>query len=123
MPDGLPPAVNPDDAETDLDRLARFIYSRLAGIALADLDNWFDVHPSELDELDKIIDDLAHDPLQDSLDWADGDVYFIDVTPSPEGEFVDRHGQRFAVVRTYSFHYVPNRKRRTIAPWAAFGQR
>jgi hypothetical protein len=124
MPDGIPPLLETDhgDDAAALERIARAIYSNRTGIRPSDLDNWFDVNPSELDELDRIIDDLAHDPLLDSVDWADGRPFFVDVTPSPEGEMVQR-GQRFAVVRSYTYEPVPNRKRRTIAPWAFFGQR
>lgn len=124
MPDGMPPLMNPDraefDLEADLERIARFIYSNRSGIALIDLDNWFDANPSELDELDKIIDSLVPPPSPSHLA---GTIRIFEVTASLEGEFVDRNGNRFAVVKDYSFNYVPNRPRQTIAPWAAFGQR
>jgi hypothetical protein len=123
MPDGKAPLTDPElggfDLEADLERVARFIYSNRSGIALIDLDNWFDVNPSELDELDKIIDSLVPPPPS----HLTGTIRIFDVAPSPEGEFVDRDGNRYAVVSNYSFQYVPNRPRQTIAPWAAFGQR
>lgn len=123
MPDGLPPFMNSDsdgfDSEADLDRLARLIYARRAGVVLSDLDTWFEANPSELDVLESIKDSFTRVPT-----WLDSGVRVFDVTESPEGEFVDRHGNRYAVVRSYALHYVPNNpKRRTIAPWAAFGQR
>lgn len=122
MPDGMPPFVYPDnagfDTEADLDRLAHLIYSRRSGIALSDLDTWFEANPSELDVLESIKDSFTRAPT-----WLDGGIRVFDVTASPEGEFVDRHGNHYAVVNSYTLHYVPNKKRRTIAPWAAFGQR
>jgi len=125
-PDGLPPFVYPDaddfDSEAGLDRLARLIYSRRSGIAPADLNNWFDVNPSELDELESIKATFTRPPVRPPT-WLGGGIRVFEVTESPEGEFVDRHGNHFAVLRSYSFNYVPNQKRRPIAPWAAFGQR
>lgn len=121
MPDGKAPLTDPElggfDLEADLERVARFIYSNRFGIALNDLDSWFDVNPSELDELDKIIDSLV------PPSHLTGSIRIFEVAASPEGEFVDRDGNRYAVVNNYSFNYVPNRPRQTIAPWAAFGQR
>lgn len=120
MPDGIPPLLesNDGDGAAELERIARFIYSNRSGIALPDLDNWFDVNPSELDELDSIIDSLTR-PSSSPLT---GGIRIFEVTASPEGEIVVR-GQRLAIVRDYTLNFIPNRKRRTIAPWASFGQR
>ena len=119
MPEGLPPFADPEqfDMETELDRFARAIYSNRTGIHPADLDNWFEVNPSELDELLTIKDSLRRpSPLT-------GGIRIFEVTESPEGEITIR-GQRLAIVREYNFNLVPNKpKRRTIAPWASFGQR
>lgn len=124
-PDGFPPYMNPDnagfDTEADLDRLARYIYARRSGIALADLDTLFEMNPACLDEFNAVKDSLTRPPLRPSK--LAGAIRIFDVTPSPEGEFMDRHGNRYAIVNNYALHYVPNRPRRTIAPWAAFGQR
>ncbi len=117
-PAGLPPFTDAEgfDMETELDRFARVIYSNRSGVAQCDLDNWFEVNPSELDEFDSIKELLRRPhPLA-------GAIRIFEVTESPEGEIVIR-GQRLAIVNSYTFHYVPNRKRQTIAPWAAFGQR
>jgi hypothetical protein len=123
MPDGKAPLTDPElggfDLEADLERVARFIYSNRSGIALNDLDNWFDVNPSELDELDKIIDSL----VPPSPSHLNSGIRIFEVTQSSEGEFVDRDGNRYAVVNNYSFNYVPNRPRQTIASWAFYGQR
>src|SRR5687768_16510604 len=125
MPDGKAPLTDPElggfDLEADLERVARFIYSNPFGIALIDLDNWFDANPSELDELDKIIDSLV--PPSPTTSHLSGGIRIFEVAASPEGEFVDRDGNRYAVVNNYSFNYVPNRPRQTIASWAFFGQR
>lgn len=125
-PDGFPPFANPDntgfDTEADLDRLARFIYARRSGIALADLDTWFEANPSELDELESIKDSLTRPSVRPPT-FLNSGVRIFEVTESPEGEFVDRHGTHFAIVNRYLLGYVPNRPRHTIAPWAAFGQR
>lgn len=125
MPDGIPPFVSEDgqpepefnltvdvSGVTDLDRWSRLVYSRRSGIALADLDAWFDVHPSELDELDRIMDSLRRPS------WIESGVRVFEITEDPDGDIRSR-GTTWSVVRSYSLHYVPNKRVRTsVYPWA-----
>lgn len=118
MTDMVPP-VSPDDplgVQADLEYLARLLYSQRSGIAIADLDTMFEMNPVLQDEFDALMDTLANPDIQSA------DLRIFEVSPSPEGEFVDRAG-RHAIVSSYTLNFVPNRKRRTIAPWAFFGQR
>lgn len=112
MPDGLPPFANPEqfDMENELDRFARVIYSNQSGIAQADLDNWFDANPSQRDEFRDLKDSLRRSS------WADSGVRIFEVTESPEGE-MKQHGRSYAIVRSYSMRYIPNRKPVTILTW------
>ena len=119
MTDSFPPD-DPFDLEAELDRLARIIFSRRSGIPLVDLDTWFEVHPSERDELDRILNSLRRPS------WIDGGVRVIEVTDADpaDADMVylrgARAGQSFAVLRTYSLHTV---RRHSIFRWALnFGQ-
>lgn len=123
-PDGFPPFLSPDgefDVEAELRRCARsIIRTRHQDIPDALLDDMIENDDNLRAEYDALLDQMRkpvpNHPLPRS-GWLTGGVRVFEVTESPEGEIV-HGGRRYAIVSSYTQHYVPNRPRHSIAPWA-----
>lgn len=112
-PDGVPPFVtNPQDFEsdTDLESVTRIIFAQFNTCATADVDNLLD-HPDLEQQFDDVMDRLAADPLEDSVEWVGVDVTHLtapvrvfDVT----GEVID-HKFIPIVVEAHLFCYAPEK--------------
>lgn len=128
MPDGMPPFMSLDDGldlEAELRRLARaMMRERHRDIPDPLLDDILESDDSLRQEYDDLIDQMRRPVAPDFPRGGiipNQGVRVFDMTESPEGEVEIRLGRfagRYAIVNAYNLHYVPNRPRHSIAPWA-----
>lgn len=124
MPDGFPPFVSPEpgdfDTEADLRLAARsIIINRHRDLSVEKIDALIESDAALRTEYEDVLDQM-HRP-SDSTNLLRSGVKIFEVTESPEGEidiYLGRFAGRYAIVNAYNLHYVPNRPRHSIAPWA-----
>lgn len=108
-PDGVPPFVtNPQDFDGDisLEEVSRIMFAQINGCTPADVANLLE-HPDLEQQFDLVMDQLAVDPLEDSVEWVGIDathltapVRVFDVTGDPR--IPD-------VVESHLFCYAPEK--------------
>lgn len=108
-PDGVPPFVlNPQDFNGDisLEEVSRIMFAQINTCTTADVDNLLD-HPDLEQQFDDVMDELALDPLEDSVEWVGLDathltapVRVFDVVGNPRTP---------DVVESHLFCYAPEK--------------